>query len=197
MKKLLLFFTLIINFIIGSISLNCQNYIEYGEVVGPGSESYNKVAEEYYSKSYNYSLQEDYQEAIDWINMAISLSQNNLKYQFVRGSYYLIKKDFYLAFRDFDNVIKADPDYCPGNLPKGTVYVNRAKAKVFLNDIYAINDISTALRLNPNNEDAWLIGGLYYCTITKDKVQASIYAVRAKELGADADWLLEKIRKMP
>jgi len=62
----------------------------------------------------------------------------------LRGSAYLMKKEYNLAWRDFDRAIQANPHSSEG-------YVNRAAAKEKMgNHIAAIYDLDAAIKMNPN-----------------------------------------------
>jgi tetratricopeptide (TPR) repeat protein len=83
-------------------------------------------------------------------DQAIQVNPKSEQSYLLRGSAYLIKREYNLAWQDFDRAIQANP-----KSPEG--YVNRAAAKEKMgNHIAAIYDLDTAIKINPNDASFYI-----------------------------------------
>ena len=115
--------------------------------------------------------------AIEYLNNAIKLQQNNASYYSKRGTAHYNLGQYQRAIEDYSEAIRLKPDYSLAYFNRGCIYVKNP-------DQYkqAIEDFNKAIKLNPDYTEAYNnLGGIYL--IQGKKSLGCSNAQKACELG--------------
>lgn len=102
-----------------------------------------------------------YKEAEVAINQAIELSPRAVFY-FARAFIPFIQDQLQLAFADYNQGIKINPEYAPNYLMRGIIYQAQNKSE------QALADFNRAIEIDPQNSDAYNVRGLKIYSARKD-----------------------------
>lgn len=107
------------------------------------------TADQYLSRALAYDINNDYEQALQYVNKAIQLNPNfSYAYDF-HGNLYLKKGDYNSAVTDFNIMIQLNSQNAEG-------YINLGRAYIEKGDIdYAIELFTKAIEINPNNVNAY------------------------------------------
>jgi tetratricopeptide (TPR) repeat protein len=142
-----------------------------------------KALNEDSSKCYNllghiYYLQDDYNAAVKYFNLAIKDDKSNYVALYNRGTSYLLMEEYWTAVKDFNELIDANDDYEPAYINRGESYVNIVIRKQYKDDkekeciiknIY--HDIDTARSIDPTDTE---------CDELLEKANKAIYGEEDK-----------------
>jgi tetratricopeptide (TPR) repeat protein len=144
-----------------------------------------------------YYGKEDFDMAISDFTKAIELRPNDFVYYLWRGRAYQEKKGYVGAIADFIEAIKLDSDSHYGEYDKFNVKqkLEETREKKYATMLLAIDNYTEAIRLNPNNADAYFKRGYAYAygniAGQLSEIKEAIYSAfmqTEKWDGAISDW---------
>ena len=115
-------------------------------------------------------------QAIDDLNIAIKLDENNIQAYADRGYAYYLLRNYKKAISDYNFTLEKDPNNADTYFNRGVLFNSLNKFNK------AINDFTNSLKLKPNNAMAYFNRGISYINI-KEKEKGCADFNKAKELG--------------
>ena len=108
------------------------------------------------SKGYNYSINGEYDKALEAYNAAMVLEPNNAKVYLSRGNVYFNKGALEMAITDYNKAVAIDPNFDLAYLVRGIAHYEKGQPEM------AILDCTKAIGINPNLAAAYLLRGTVY-----------------------------------
>ncbi len=112
------------------------------------SEAKQKVAELYF-------IVKEHQKSLNYLNAIISIDQTNANAHFLKGMNLKELRDTLKAIQEFQSAYENDKNFYDAAIQLGLIFSSR-------NNKIAIEYLSSAIRMQPRNEEAYFARGVYY-----------------------------------
>jgi len=130
----------------------------------------------HYTKARVALIDNDFNKALEEINVAIELAPQHYLSYFVRGFVFMARQEYDRAEADFTKVISLQPDFPGGYTQRGRVLLEQKRVD------QAVPDFNRALTLAPDNQEVLAYRAIAYFQQKKyESAQAD--AARAQKLG--------------